>query len=150
MIGPHLSALCLGVCEELGIGFVAYGAVGRGLLTGVIGNDTSLDKDDIRLEMPRFQGENRTANLALVERLKELAGAERCTPAQLAIAWVLSRRPWIVPIVGTSNPDRLAENAAAASLTISDSTLRELERVFPPGAVVGDRTVPVLMPRLGL
>jgi aryl-alcohol dehydrogenase-like predicted oxidoreductase len=140
----------LDVCQELGIGFVAYGAVGRGLLTGTFANDTTLDKDDIRLDMPRFQGANRTANLALVSQLKELAAAERCSPAQLAIAWVLSRRPWIVPLVGTSNPDRLADYAGAAALTISPATLQALERVFPPGAVVGDRTVSVLMPRLGL
>jgi aryl-alcohol dehydrogenase-like predicted oxidoreductase len=140
----------LGVCEELGIGFVAYGVVGRGLLTGTIDNDTTLDKDDIRLDMPRFQGASRSANLVLVSRLKDLARAERCTPSQLAIAWVLSRRDWIVPIVGTSKPQRLEENAAAASLWISASTLQALEETFPVGAVVGARTVPELLPRLGL
>ena len=140
----------LGVCEELNIGFVAYGVVGRGLLTGTIENDTALDKDDIRLDMPRFQGNNRSSNLTLVARLKELAQAERCTPSQLAIAWVLSRRPFIVPIVGTSKPQRLEENATAVSLTISPTTLGALEETFPMGAVVGARTVLELLPRLGL
>ena len=140
----------LGVCEELNIGFVAYGVVGRGLLTGTIENDTALDKDDIRLDMPRFQGNNRSSNLTLVARLKELAQAERCTPSQLAIAWVLSRRPFIVPIVGTSKLQRLEENATAVSLTISPTTLGALEETFPVGAVVGARTVLELLPRLGL
>ncbi len=140
----------LGVCEELGIGFVAYGVVGRGVLTGTIANDTALEKDDIRLDMPRFQDANRSTNLALVSRLKELADTERCTPSQLAIAWVLSRRDWIVPIVGTSKPQRLEENAAAVSLRISSETLQALEEAFPIGAVVGARTVPELLPRLGL
>lgn len=140
----------LGVCEELGIGFVAYGVVGRGLLTGTIANNTALEQGDIRLDMPRFQGENRATNLALVARLKELAQAERCTPSQLAIAWVLSRRPFIVPIVGTSKPERLEENATAVSLRISPATLAALDEAFPIGAVVGARTVPELLPRLGL
>jgi len=140
----------LDLCGELGIGFVAYGVVGRGLLTGAIANDTALDKGDIRLDMPRFQGENRATNLALVARLKELADAERCTPSQLAIAWVLSRRDFIVPIVGTSKPERLEENAAAVSLRISSSTLAALDEAFPIGAVAGARTVLELMPRLGL
>jgi aryl-alcohol dehydrogenase-like predicted oxidoreductase len=140
----------LDTCAELGIGFVAYGALGRGLLTGTIQNDTELAPDDIRLQMPRFQDENRPKNLALVARLQELAAAERCTPAQLAIAWVLSRRAFIVPIVGTSKPARLTENAAAAELRISAATLQALDQAFPPGAAAGVRTVPELLPRLGL
>ena len=140
----------LEVCRELGIGFVAYGAVGRGLLTGTIRKDTALAKDDIRLDMPRFQGANRDANLVLVSRLQALAETERCTPSQLAIAWVLSRRDWIVPIIGTSKPQRLEENVAAASLRISEATLLTLEETFPIGAVAGARTALDLLPRLGL
>jgi aryl-alcohol dehydrogenase-like predicted oxidoreductase len=146
----EVEAEILGVCGELGIGFVAYCALGRGLLTGTIAKETALDSDDIRLQMPRFQGANRDANLTLVSRLRELAQAERCTPSQLAIAWVLSRRDWIVPIVGTSKPQRLEENAAAAALQISSSTLQALEEIFPVGAVAGERTVPELLPRLGI
>jgi aryl-alcohol dehydrogenase-like predicted oxidoreductase len=146
----EVEAEILDVCDELGIGFVAYGALGRGLLTGTIVKDTTLEQDDIRLQMPRFQGANRDANLVLVSRLQDLARAERCTPSQLAIAWVLSRRDWIVPIVGTSKPQRLEENAAAASIRISTATLQALEKAFPVGAAVGARTVLELMPRLGL
>ena len=114
---------------------MAYGALGRGLLTGRIANDTVLDQDDIRLQMPRFEGANRDTNFALVARLQELAQAERCTPSQLAIAWLLGRGSTIVPIVGTSKPQRLDENAAAASLQAAPSTLRALEDIFPPGVV---------------
>jgi aryl-alcohol dehydrogenase-like predicted oxidoreductase len=140
----------LDTCEELGIGFVAYGALGRGLLTGTIQNDTTLAPDDIRLQMPRFQDENREKNLKLVARLQELAAHERCTPSQLAIAWVLSRRDFIVPIIGTSKPQRLEEDAAAADLRISAETLVALDDAFPPGAAAGVRTMPELLPRLGL
>ena len=140
----------LDLCKDLGIGFVAYGALGRGLLTGRIANDTVLDQDDIRLQMPRFQGANRDTNFALVARLQELAQAERCTPSQLAIAWLLGRGSTIVPIVGTSKPQRLEENAAAVSLQPGPSTLRALEDIFPAGAVAGARTVLELLPRLGL
>ena len=129
---------------------MAYGALGRGLLTGRITNDTVLDQDDIRLQMPRFQGANRDTNFALVARLQELAEAERCTPSQLAIAWLLGRGSTIVPIVGTSKPQRLEENAAAVSLQTGPSTLRALEDIFPVGAVAGARTVLELLPRLGL
>jgi aryl-alcohol dehydrogenase-like predicted oxidoreductase len=140
----------LDVCRELGIGFVAYGALGRGLLTGTIAKSTALDKDDIRLQMPRFQGANMEQNLVLVARLEALAAQERCTPSQLAIAWVLGRGDFIVPIVGTSKPQRLTENAAAASLHPSAATLRALDEIFPMGIVAGARTVPELLPRLGL
>jgi aryl-alcohol dehydrogenase-like predicted oxidoreductase len=146
----EVEAEILEVCRELGIGFVAYGALGRGLLTGTIAPDTALDKGDIRLEMPRFQGANRNANLALVSRLKELAQTEGCTPSQLAIAWVLSRQGFIVPIVGTSKPERLEENAAVASVHISKATLQALEELFPAGAVAGARTLPALLSRLGI
>jgi aryl-alcohol dehydrogenase-like predicted oxidoreductase len=140
----------LDVCRELGIGFVAYGALGRGLLTGTIAKDTTLEKDDIRLLMPRFQGANMNANLALVSRLQELSENEKCTPSQLAIAWILGRGDFIVPIVGTSKPERLEENAAATSLRPSAATLAALDNIFPLGAAAGARTLPELLPRLGL
>jgi aryl-alcohol dehydrogenase-like predicted oxidoreductase len=140
----------LDVCQELDIGFVAYGALGRGLLTGAIAKETALEKDDIRLQMPRFQGANMDQNLALVSRLQELARAEDCSPSQLAIAWVLGRGDFIVPIVGTSKPQRLEENAAAAALRPSAATLAALDEAFPIGVAAGARTLPELMPRLGL
>ena len=126
------------------------GRSAAGLLTGTIAKDTALEKDDIRLQMPRFQGANREQNLALVARLEALARAEHCTPSQLAIAWVLGRGDFIVPIVGTSKPQRLTENAAAAALRPSEATLDALDEAFPIGAAAGARTVPELLPRLGL
>jgi aryl-alcohol dehydrogenase-like predicted oxidoreductase len=89
--------------------------------------------------MPRFQGENLQRNLALVEEVKAHAAAERCTPAQLALAWVLSRRPFIVPIPGTSHAHRLEENAAAADIRLSADTEDALEHIFAPGAAAGTR-----------
>ncbi len=111
-----VEAEILPVCEELGIGFVAYSPLGRGMLTGNVTSLDGLREGDARRNMPRFQGENLQHNLGLVEELKAHAAAERCTPAQLAIAWVLSRKPWIVPIPGTSHVGRLEQNAAAADL----------------------------------
>ena len=112
---------------------------------------TSLDAlrdGDARRNMPRFQGDNLARNLALVEELKAHAAAERCTPAQLAIAWALSRRPFIVPIPGTSHVHRLEENAAAAGLRISADTEDALDHVFAPGAASGTRYPAAHLPRL--
>jgi aryl-alcohol dehydrogenase-like predicted oxidoreductase len=134
-----VEAEILPLCEELGIGFVAYSPLGRGFLTGGV---TSLDRlrdGDARRRMPRFQPENLERNLMLVEELKAHAAAERCTPAQLAIAWLLSRRPFIVPIPGTSHVRRLEENAAAAGLRLSADTEDALEHIFAPGAAAGAR-----------
>jgi aryl-alcohol dehydrogenase-like predicted oxidoreductase len=127
------------LCEELGIGFVAYSPLGRGFLTGGVTGLDGLRDGDARRRMPRFQGDNLKRNLALVEEVKAHAAAERCTPAQLAIAWVLSRRPFIVPIPGTSHVDRLEQNAAAAALTLSADTSEALDHVFAPGAAAGAR-----------
>src|SRR6266536_2304700 len=129
----------LPVCEELGIGFVAYSPLGRGFLTGTVTSLDALQARDARRNMPRFQGDNLARNLALVDEVKAHAAAERCTPAQLAIAWVLSRRPFIVPIPGTSHVDRLEQNAAAASLLLSPDTADALDHVFAPGAAAGTR-----------
>ncbi|OGK76635.1 MAG: aldo/keto reductase [Candidatus Rokubacteria bacterium GWC2_70_16] len=140
----------LPTCRELGIGFVAYAALGRGFLTGAIQAERDLPEDDIRRKMPRFQGENLAHNRALVADLERLAAAEGCTPAQLAIGWVLSRGDDIVPIAGTSRKERLEENAAAAGRTLSTETVQALEATFAPGAARGVRTVPALLSRLGL
>ena len=140
----------LPTCRELGIGFVAYGPLGRGFLTGSIVSEASLAKDDIRRTMPRFQGANFERNRHLVQELAALAKTERCTPAQLAIAWVIARGEDIVPIAGTSRKKRLEENAEAASLEVSSATLSALDRLFAPGSAVGERTVLALLPRLGL
>src|SRR4029077_16093875 len=124
----------LPLCEELGIGFVAYSPLGRGFLTGKVADITALRAGDARRNMPRFQGDNLRHNLALIEELKAHAAAENCTPAQLALAWGLSRAPYIVPIPGTSHRPRLEENAAAVSLKISADTEDALLQVFAPGA----------------
>src|SRR5262250_519038 len=114
-----VEAEILPLCEELGIGFVAYSPLGRGFLTGSVASLDTLREGDARRRMPRFQGENLQRNLALVEEVKAHAAAERCTPAQLALAWLLSRRPFILPIPGTSHVHRLEENAAAADIRVS-------------------------------
>jgi aryl-alcohol dehydrogenase-like predicted oxidoreductase len=134
-----VEAEILPLCDELGIGFVAYSPLGRGFLTGAVSSLDGLRDGDARRRMPRFQTENLARNLQLVEELKAHAAAERCTPAQLAIAWVLSRRPFIVPIPGTSHVDRLEENAAAAGLSLSADTADALEHIFAPGAAAGAR-----------
>ena len=125
-----VEAEILPLCEELGIGFVAYSPLGRGILTGKVTDIGALRVGDARRNMPRFQGDNLRRNLELVEELKKYAAAEKCTPAHLALAWVLTRAPHIVPIPGTSHPHRLEENAAAAALKISADTEDALLQVF--------------------
>ena len=139
----------LPLCEELGIGFVAYTPLGRGMLTGNVADIEALRAGDARRNMPRFQGDNLRHNLALVEELKKHAAAENCTPAQLALAWVLSRVDYIVPIPGTSHRHRLEENAAA-SLKISADTEDALLQVFAPGAASGLRYPGHHLVRLGI
>jgi aryl-alcohol dehydrogenase-like predicted oxidoreductase len=140
----------LPLCKELGIGFVAYSPLGRGFLTGDVTDVARLQAGDARRNMPRFQADNLRRNLALVDQLKALAVAERCTPAQLALAWVLSRAPDIVPIPGTSHRRRLEENAAAALLNMSAGTIEALLRVFAPGAASGLRYPENHLERLGI
>ena len=112
-----VEAEILPLCAELDVGFVAYSAASAsGFLTGKVADIAALRAGDARRNMPRFQGDNLGRNLELVEKLKKLATAENCTPAQLALAWVLSRAPFIVPIPGTSHRHRLEENAAAATI----------------------------------
>lgn len=144
-----IEAEILGACRELGIGFVAYSPLGRGLLTGAVAKD-DLAAGDIRRTMPRFQGENLSKNLAMLERLRELADNENCTTAQLAIAWLLTRGDDVVPIAGTSKKARLEENAVADQLSLSDATRQALAEVFPVGVAAGARTSDVLLRRLGL
>jgi aryl-alcohol dehydrogenase-like predicted oxidoreductase len=134
-----VEAEILPLCAELDIGFVAYSPLGRGFLTGTVTSLDALRDGDARRNMPRFQGDNLQHNLALVEELKGHAAAERCTPAQLALAWLLSRRPFVVPIAGTSHTRWLEENSAAASLHISADTEDALDHVFAPDAAVGTR-----------
>jgi len=140
----------LGLCKELGIGFVAYSPLGRGFLTGTITAPEQIGASDARARMPRFERENFQRNYELVAELKKLAAAERATPAQLAIAWLLSREGGIVPLAGTSHKRWLEENAAAAGIRISPVTEAALARIFKPGAVRGARYPAALMSRVGL
>jgi len=140
----------LGLCQELGIGYVAYSPLGRGFLTATITDLGTLEANDRRRDMPRFQGDNMRHNLALVAHLKELAVAEGCAPAQLALAWVLSRRPFIVPLPGTKRRRWLEENAGAAALKPKPETLAALDRVFQRDAAKGTRYPAPMMQRLGL
>ncbi len=125
--------------RELGIGFVAYSPLGRGFLSGRIRSIDDLDSDDFRRSNPRFQGENFDRNLELVERVREIAEEKGVTPAQLALAWVLSRGKDIVPIPGTKRVAYLEENAAAADIELTDDELTRIEDAFPRGATAGER-----------
>ncbi|HEY2134827.1 MAG TPA: aldo/keto reductase [Xanthobacteraceae bacterium] len=140
----------LPVCHELGIGFLAYAPLGRGFLTGTVSGGDALPQNDARRNMPRFQGDNARQNQALVDTLKQLAKQEHCTPAQLAIAWVMSRQPPVVPLVGSSKRKWLAENAEAVDVTPSAATLDALDRAFMPGVTKGERYAAPMMARLGL
>jgi aryl-alcohol dehydrogenase-like predicted oxidoreductase len=123
--------------RELGVGIVPYSPLGRGELTGALGEITA--DADFRSSAPRFQQENREHNLRLVERLHEMADDLDATPAQLALAWLLHQGEDVVPIPGTRRIERLDENAAAADIELSDEHLRQLDELFPPGAAAGDR-----------
>jgi aryl-alcohol dehydrogenase-like predicted oxidoreductase len=129
----------LDVCRELGIGFVAYSPLGRGFLTGQFKRFEDLAPDDYRRQSPRFQGENFEKNLELVRRIEELAAGKGCTPAQLALAWVLAQGPDVVPIPGTKRRKYLEENVAALDLGITPEDLRRIDEVAPKGAAAGTR-----------
>ena len=140
----------LPLCHELGIGFVAYSPLGRGFLTGTIAAADDLPQNDVRRAMPRFQASNAQHNQQLVVALKQLAENENCSPAQLCIAWLLSRKPSVVPLVGTSKRKWLEQNAKAADLQPSEATLEALEGTFKAGVAQGDRYPAPMMARLGL
>ena len=140
----------LPLCHELGIGFLAYAPLGRGFLTGVVPAGDALPQNDLRRNMPRFQGENARQNQQLVDALKRLAANERCSPAQLCIAWLLLRSPPSVPLVGTSKRRWLEENAKATDVTLSAATLAALDKTFRPGITRGNRYPAPMMARLGL
>ncbi|GIE29445.1 aldehyde oxidase [Actinoplanes italicus] len=125
--------------EELGIGFVPFSPLGRGFLTGKIDQNTEFTDGDIRTGLPRFSAEARQANQALVDLLGTVAARLGATPAQIALAWLLARKPWIVPIPGTRSPQRLAENLAAADLELSSDDFDGLTEAAEKIGVQGDR-----------
>jgi aryl-alcohol dehydrogenase-like predicted oxidoreductase len=135
----------LSTCRELGIGFVPYSPLGRGFLTGAIKKPTDLDPNDWRLTNPRFQREAFEKNLALAEEVKALAERKRCTPAQIALAWVLAQGNDIVPIPGTKRMKYLEDNLGALEVELSPDELSALDELFPPGAATGERYAPELM-----
>ncbi|RCS30807.1 aldo/keto reductase [Rhodanobacter denitrificans] len=129
----------LPACEELGIGFVPFSPLGKGFLTGKIDAGTAFAKDDFRNIVPRFSPEARQANQTLVELLGEIAAGKQAAPAQIALAWLLAQRPWIVPIPGTTKLHRLKENIGAAAITLNASELRQIEDALAHIQVQGDR-----------
>lgn len=129
----------LSVLEELGIGFVAYSPLGRGFLTGSMTPDSKFGNDDFRSVLPRFQPDAMRKNMVLVNILKQVAADKGVTPAQLALAWVLKQRPWIVPIPGTTKQSRLDENIEAAAIFFRADELKGLESVASSAKIEGDR-----------
>ena len=129
----------LATCRELGIGFVAYSPLGRGFLTGQVKRFEDLAADDYRRVSPRFQGDNFQKNLDLVRRVEEIAQEKRCTPAQLALAWVLAQGEDIVPIPGTKHRKYLEENVKAVDIKLTPSDLRHIDEAFPLGTAAGPR-----------
>jgi aryl-alcohol dehydrogenase-like predicted oxidoreductase len=129
----------LPVCEELGIGFVPWSPLGQGFLTGKIDTTTQFGSSDFRANFPRFTPEARQANLALVELLKRIGQRKNATPAQIALAWLLAQKPWIVPIPGTTKLERLRENLGAAEVELTAEDLREIDTSFANIPVEGAR-----------
>ncbi len=125
--------------EELGIGFVPFSPLGKGYLTGKIDEQTTFDSSDFRNVVPRFSADNRKANLAFVEWLKAFTQQKHATPAQIALAWLLAQKPWIVPIPGTTKLHRLDENVGATAVDLTPDDLREIDRAASRIAVHGDR-----------
>ena len=129
----------LSTLEELGIGFVPFSPLGKGYLAGTVTEDTKFDKDDNRNSFPRFTAEARKANRVLVEAIAAFAARKNATSAQLALAWLLAKKPWIVPIPGSTKLERIEENIGAATLEITPSDLRELDDITSAFVVQGDR-----------
>jgi len=135
--------------EELGIGFVPFSPLGKGFLTGKISEDTKFEKGDFRNVVPRFTSENRKANQAMVDLIGKFAQQKRATPAQIALAWLLAQKPWIVPIPGTTKLHRLEENLGGAIVALTPEELRELEAAASKIAVQGARYPEALQKLVG-
>jgi len=129
----------LPLLEELGIGFVPFSPLGKGFLTGKIDESTKFDSSDFRNSIPRFNPENRKANQALVDLLQRIAQGKGATPGQIALAWILARKPWIVPIPGTTKLHRLEENIGAAGITLTQEDLRDIEDAAAEISIQGAR-----------
>jgi aryl-alcohol dehydrogenase-like predicted oxidoreductase len=125
--------------EELGIGFVPFSPLGKGFLTGKIDENTTFDRSDFRNIVPRFTPENRKANAALVDLLARIGERKKATPAQIALAWLMAQKPWIVPIPGTTKLHRLEENIGAAAIELTSDDLREIDDAASQVTVHGAR-----------
>jgi aryl-alcohol dehydrogenase-like predicted oxidoreductase len=139
----------LPLCEKLGIGFVPFSPLGKGFLTGKINEATTFAKDDFRSIVPRFSADNRKANRVLVDLLGSIASEKQATPAQIALAWLLAQKPWIVPIPGTTKLHRLEENVGAAAIELSAEDLRRVAEALTHVQVQGDRYPAHLAARAG-
>ncbi|MGJ4951617.1 aldo/keto reductase [Bradyrhizobium sp. HKCCYLS20291] len=139
----------LDACDELGIGFVPYSPLGKGFLTGAIGKETKLPAHDFRSTLPRFSPEAMERNQAFVDLLKRIAEGKGGTPAQIALAWLLARRPYVVPIPGTTKLHRLEENIGASSIELTQADLREIEQGASQIEPEGDRYAPAQMAMVG-
>jgi aryl-alcohol dehydrogenase-like predicted oxidoreductase len=146
--GPETNGI-LEACEELGIGFVPYSPLGKGFLTGAMNEETKLGKDDFRSTLPRFTPEAMKANQALVDLLGTIAQRKKATPAQIALAWLLAQKPWIVPIPGTTKLSRLEENIGATDVELTPDDLLEIERAAAEIQIEGERYPEHLMKTVG-
>lgn len=140
----------LSACRELGIGFVAYSPLGRGFLTGRFRNENDIEPGDYRRNSPRFQGDNLQRNLDIVRGIEQIAAEKRCAPAQLALAWLLTRGEDVVPIAGTKRRSYLEENIGALRITLTPADLERLDRAAPPGAASGARYPQEAMQRVNI
>jgi aryl-alcohol dehydrogenase-like predicted oxidoreductase len=136
--GPETNGI-LDACEELGIGFVPYSPLGKGFLTGAMNKETKFGEGDFRKILPRFTPEALEKNQALIDLLKRIAGEKKATPAQIALAWLLAQKPWIVPIPGTTKLHRLEENLGAAEVELTAHDLAEIQRAAAAITVEGER-----------
>ncbi|MBO9197864.1 aldo/keto reductase [Rhizobium sp. 16-449-1b] len=147
--GPETNGI-LEACEELGIALVAYSPLGKGFLTGAMNKDTKIGEGDFRKMLPRFTPEAMEKNQALIDLLKRIAEDKKATPAQIALAWLLARKPWIVPIPGTTKLHRLEENLGAADVALSADDLAQIETAAAAIQVEGERYPEQLMKTTGL
>jgi aryl-alcohol dehydrogenase-like predicted oxidoreductase len=139
----------LPLCEELGIGFVPFSPLGRGFLTGTIDANTSFEQGDFRSIIPRFSAAARSANQGLIDRLKSIGTAKKATPAQIALAWLLAQKPWIVPIPGTTKAQRLKENIGAADVELDAADLTRIDDALTQIKIQGERYPPQLAATVG-
>jgi aryl-alcohol dehydrogenase-like predicted oxidoreductase len=146
--GPETNGI-LEACDELGIGFVPYSPLGKGFLTGAMTKESKLCEGDFRKTIPRFSPEAMEKNRALVDLLKQVADEKGATPAQIALGWLLARRPYIVPIPGTTKLHRLEENIGAADVELTDADLDEIEKTASQIEIEGDRYAPQQMAMVG-